>query len=245
MSASPPSSSGPSTSRSQEFWFDDGSIILQVEMTQFRVHRAIICANSVVFRDMHELSEPGDRETANGCPVVVLHGDIAVDWNNLLWYMYFPARASKRAEHLAFPLVVSLLRLGKKYQFSDIWALALHTVRVQVPVNELESWDFVLDDDIPFHSDDTHIPGYWLADHEIDLLNIAVEHDIKTILPIAYYLCTHRYSLVRVLVEKHRILSGTGSKVDGALSTVHPDALKTLLVGRQKLQSAYSITRSP
>jgi hypothetical protein len=78
--------------RSVDFWFDDGSIILQVETTQFRIHRGIICANSVIFRDMHELSAPGERETVTGCPVVVLHNDTVADWCNLLQYMYFPAR---------------------------------------------------------------------------------------------------------------------------------------------------------
>lgn len=86
------SPSSQSISRSADFWFDDGNLILQVETAQFRIHRGLICANSVVFRDMHALSQPEERGAIDGCPVVQLQGDTEADWTNLLEYIYFPAR---------------------------------------------------------------------------------------------------------------------------------------------------------
>jgi hypothetical protein len=111
-------------------------------------------------------------------------------------------RTSKQAEHIMFPLVVSLLRLGRKYQFSDIWALARRTVQIQVPIDNVDSWNYFLDDNFHTTSDDDDIPGLWLRGHEFDLLNLAIEHGIQSILPVAYYLCAHYYPLVRVLIRK-------------------------------------------
>lgn len=89
LMTSPPSQC---ISRSADFWFDDGNLVLQVETTQFRIHRGLICANSFVFRDMHTLSQPEDGNSVDGCPVVQLQGDTEVDWTNLLEYIYFPSR---------------------------------------------------------------------------------------------------------------------------------------------------------
>src|ERR1700691_1251235 len=53
-------------------WFDDGNIVLEAEQTQFRVYRGILSENSVVFKDMFDLSRPGDEREVEGCPVVHL-----------------------------------------------------------------------------------------------------------------------------------------------------------------------------
>jgi hypothetical protein len=45
-----------------DLWFDDGSIILQVETTQFRVHRTVLSTNSGIFRDMLSVPQPVGEE---------------------------------------------------------------------------------------------------------------------------------------------------------------------------------------
>ena len=90
--------------RSPDFWFDDGSVVLHVESTQFRVHRSVLSANSEVFRGMFSLPQPTtvDRDLVDGCPVVRL-ADKVVDWTHVLKALYCSGRYSSANQ-------VSLLR---------------------------------------------------------------------------------------------------------------------------------------
>lgn len=67
-----------------EPWFSDGTIVLQVSATQFRVYRGILSANSPVFRDMFAVPQPQeDGELVEGCSVVHLQ-DSVNDWKCVL-----------------------------------------------------------------------------------------------------------------------------------------------------------------
>ena len=67
-------------------WFDDGSIILEAEQTQFCVHRSVLAKHSEIFRGMFELATPDDGNNVN-CPVVQL-SDRAQDVEHLLNALY-------------------------------------------------------------------------------------------------------------------------------------------------------------
>ena len=59
--------------RHEEFWFDDGSIVLIARRkTGFRVYRALLAAQSTVFADTFASSSPSAEEMIEGCPVVHL-----------------------------------------------------------------------------------------------------------------------------------------------------------------------------
>lgn len=74
--------------RVDSLWFDDGSVILQAETTQFRVHRSVLSANSDIFRDMFSVPQPTEEvEVIDGCPVVHLP-DYADDWTFVLQGLY-------------------------------------------------------------------------------------------------------------------------------------------------------------
>jgi len=65
--------SSQQVTRSTDYWFDDGSIVLQAEWTQFRVHRSTLALYSSVFRDMFELPQPDNGEPmVDGCVLVHL-----------------------------------------------------------------------------------------------------------------------------------------------------------------------------
>jgi hypothetical protein len=53
-------------------WFDDGNIVLKVELSQFRVYRGFLSSHSVIFKDMFALARPCGEEDVEGCPVVLL-----------------------------------------------------------------------------------------------------------------------------------------------------------------------------
>ncbi|KAJ7935112.1 hypothetical protein B0H13DRAFT_1474520, partial [Mycena leptocephala] len=63
--------------------FDDGSVVLQAENTQFRVHWSILSIHSSVFHDMQGLPQPPDQDSIEGCPVVQL-SDLAADVEHIL-----------------------------------------------------------------------------------------------------------------------------------------------------------------
>ncbi|KAJ7755276.1 hypothetical protein B0H14DRAFT_2404874 [Mycena olivaceomarginata] len=58
--------------RAQDLWFQDCSLIIQAEDTIFRVSGVILAVQSTVFQDMLSLPTPGDADTMDGCPFVLL-----------------------------------------------------------------------------------------------------------------------------------------------------------------------------
>jgi hypothetical protein len=84
-----PNASTVTSTRHPDLWFDDGSIVLKVETTLFRVHRTTLCKHSTVFADMFSIPQPLDQVTMEGCPVVHLP-DSATDFACLLKALYDP-----------------------------------------------------------------------------------------------------------------------------------------------------------
>lgn len=60
--------------RDQEFWIDDGTIILIARGIGFRVYRGLLAAQSPIFRDTFSCASPSKSagESFDGCPVVHL-----------------------------------------------------------------------------------------------------------------------------------------------------------------------------
>lgn len=70
-------------------WYDDGSVVLQAECTQFRVHRTLLCQNSTIFTDMFSIPQPSQEESlVEGCPLVRL-SDSAEEVETVLRALYF------------------------------------------------------------------------------------------------------------------------------------------------------------
>ncbi|KAJ6476239.1 hypothetical protein C8R45DRAFT_374064 [Mycena sanguinolenta] len=90
-----------------QIWHDDGSVVLQAESTQFRVHWTVLCLHSTVFRDMRGIPQPEDDEpTIEGCPVIPLH-DSSVDIKHLLDVLYDPLLCSM--EKLSLAIIGALI----------------------------------------------------------------------------------------------------------------------------------------
>jgi hypothetical protein len=75
--------------RHEELWFNDGSIVLQVQTTLFRVHRSFLATHSKIFADLFTVPQPDSLETMDGCPVVCLH-DSPDDFIHFLKALYDP-----------------------------------------------------------------------------------------------------------------------------------------------------------
>lgn len=152
-----------------------------------------------------------------------------------------------------------MLRLGSKYEFAGIRSLALRTIHTQVPVHALDARDNFFKPNRRYTLTPSGevrlipvgcIPGEWLEKNIFDLLNLAIEQDLQTILPVVYYLCTQECSLVSVCISiekwglksrhslQNAILCGS-KRSDGTFSTINPIAIPTLLLGREALQAHY------
>ena len=66
-------------------WFDDGSIIIQAQDTQFCVHKSVVLKHFPTLNDF--VPSPGPP-SANGCSVIWHLSDSAEDWENLLTVFY-------------------------------------------------------------------------------------------------------------------------------------------------------------
>ncbi|KAJ7188672.1 hypothetical protein C8R46DRAFT_1055465 [Mycena filopes] len=198
-----------------EIWYSDGSVVLQADNTQFRVHFSILALNSAFFRDMQGLPQPPDQPTVEGCPVVELPDDVA-DVKYLLQALYTPTLLDAA---VPFPLVASLVRLGRKYDFKDLLASAVARLTYEYPTT--------LDEYIARQSNPPAaariLPYKGIT---MDVVNLAIENNISTILPSAYGRLLS-YSL-------EQLLDGI-SRSNGTSSSLSPSNLRTCVVGRQHI----------
>jgi hypothetical protein len=62
-----------------DIWMEDGSVVLQAENTQFKVHRGLLARVSTIFSDVFSIPQPPEgNEVVEGCPLVHLQ-DTAED----------------------------------------------------------------------------------------------------------------------------------------------------------------------
>ncbi|KAF7297741.1 BTB domain-containing protein [Mycena kentingensis (nom. inval.)] len=121
--------------RSPDYWLEDGSIVLQVEATQFRVAKTMLAMHSTVFKDMPSLP-PADEPLIEGCPVVVLPGDKAADWKHLLDLMYPKTGFFDAKEDVPhFDSVAAVLRLSKKYDIPSFRKRCVARLKTTFPAS--------------------------------------------------------------------------------------------------------------
>lgn len=75
--------------RQDDLWFDDGSVVLKVQTTLYRVHRSTLTSHSTVFKDMFGLPQPAGEHAIEGCPIIDMP-DKATDFSLLLKAIYDP-----------------------------------------------------------------------------------------------------------------------------------------------------------
>ncbi|KAF8989031.1 hypothetical protein BDQ17DRAFT_1393350 [Cyathus striatus] len=168
-------SSSPPSNRSH-LWFDDGSVILQAEATLFKVHRTVLSRHSSVFRDMFSVPQPYDEPTLDGCPLVHL-SDSASDIAELLEVLY--DKSYNVREAVPFPTLAAMLRLGRKYDFEHLRDEALIRLTSEFPTT-LNEWESLAEEF-------THIK--YQRGILFDVINLAREMSVNSVLPAAYYLC--------------------------------------------------------
>ncbi|KAJ7188739.1 hypothetical protein C8R46DRAFT_1157655 [Mycena filopes] len=181
----------------------DGSVVLQAQDTQFRVHFGVIAQQSSVFREMQGLPQPPDEPTVEGCPIVELQDD-ASDVKNLLVAVYDPTFLAQTA--IPLPQIASLIRLGRKYDFRKLLDSAVERITFENPTT-LAEFD-------ARRAKDGNSPARIMPYKGIllDMLTLARENRLMTALPCAYY---------RVLAKHTRVQLFDGvARGDGTVATL-------------------------
>ncbi|KAF8216779.1 hypothetical protein K438DRAFT_2007552 [Mycena galopus ATCC 62051] len=198
-------------------WKTDGSVVLQAANMQFRVHWSVLSENSSFFRDMQGLPQPPDQPTVEGCPIVELSDDDPEDVEHVLKVLYSPTFLEQKA--LPLPVIAALIRLGRKYDFKNLFDSALARLTSEYPTT-LQEYD-ALPDGIGFTSVEEY-PGL-----DLDIISLATEHSISSILPYAYYYVLRTFSLIQ-------LFDGI-SRGDGTVACPSGLDLRRCVIARERL----------
>ncbi|KAF7297755.1 BTB domain-containing protein [Mycena kentingensis (nom. inval.)] len=174
----------PEIIRSPNYWFDDGSIVLQAESTQFRLPKSLLAKHSVVFRDMLSLPPPPqDEPLIEGCPVVFLPGDKADDWNHLL-AVFYPEDCFSDESCPTLASLAAVLRLSKKYDIAAFRSTCLECLKAEFP-SALQGYELVRSKWINIHVPNDSASS--TLDAVVCAVLLAQEIGIYSILPILFY----------------------------------------------------------
>ncbi|KAI0691716.1 hypothetical protein C8Q76DRAFT_685857 [Earliella scabrosa] len=199
-----------------EFWLDDGNVILVAGDTAFRVYRGLLESQSTVFQDMFASSSAIPDESYRDCPIVHLTDGIE-DLRDFLRVL-LPRRNRNfyRSSPYSFDEVYAVIRLAHKYNVEDVQAQALDALRTWW-TDDFETW--CSESDYPV---DTEMM------HAIGIVNIARLTDTPSFLPLAFYHC--------------RALGGAlfdgWTRRDGTVEHVSKEDIRRCLEGRDRLAKA-------
>ncbi|KAJ7496920.1 hypothetical protein FB451DRAFT_1018622 [Mycena latifolia] len=195
-----------------DIWYQDGSVVFQAENTQFRVHWSVLAQHSTFFSGLQGLHQPPGEPTVDGCPIVELP-DAAADVTHLLKVLYNPTFLLQEA--IPFPVVAALVRLGRKYDFQDLFDKAVERLTFENPTT-LEEYDLRPE---PYRS--ARIVHY--SGITFDMITLARENNIMTVLPCAYYRAVDRHT---------QIMDGIPNGATGSLALVDQ---RRCILGRETL----------
>ncbi|KDQ49704.1 hypothetical protein JAAARDRAFT_143080 [Jaapia argillacea MUCL 33604] len=162
--------------RSDDLWYEDGSVVLQAGMRLFRVHTSILSRHSEVLKTTFSLPQAPEPATEiyEGCPLVEVI-DAAIDWEHYLkaiydWSYFRPGHEAK------FEVVAAVARLSTKYETPYLRRRTIDHLLSVYPSSPM-AWDS--------RSDSRLIPPF--EGELAAYLMLAFECDIKVILPALYY----------------------------------------------------------
>ncbi|KAJ6497663.1 hypothetical protein C8R45DRAFT_865579 [Mycena sanguinolenta] len=204
-------------------WFKDGSIVLQAENIQFRVHWSILALHSPFFADLENLPQPPDQPAIDGCPVVPFH-DSAVDLQYLLDAIYDPYvyLVFDRQTTLPLAAVGAMIRLGRKYDFKSFLDSAMKRFTSQAPTTLAEYEVLFATGSYPTRitSESRRFPSQFLK--------LAQENNILSALPVAYLHAAQLDIVSLVRSFQHHASIVADFQTDS-------DTLKRCLIGREIL----------
>ena len=184
----------------ETFYLEDGNVEVVCGNTLFRVHTSILSFRSPTLRQVFSQSSLPTAESPNGCPRI-LSSDAAKDFATLLEMIYLPGfvalpasidrstdhpptcRSPEREKAPDFATFSSLLRVTTKYGMPDVRSQLLQVVRDAYP----ETFEG-LGSSKPLGESIFSGP----TPHPNEVLNLFVQQNLTSALPMAYYMATRR-----------------------------------------------------
>ncbi|KAG5635411.1 hypothetical protein H0H81_011374 [Sphagnurus paluster] len=182
LSAMAPSQNEP-LMESPEFWFSDGSIVIIVENTAFRLHKSILGKHSDVFADLFSVPQPqSDLELIDGVPVVHLQDNLQ-DFTDVLRALYEPFHFDKLTPEADLATLIQflsgILRISTKYNIITLREKCIMVLRTKFP-SSLSACDRLLSS------------GYkYVASTIVRAIPLARATNVPEILPWAFYISTN------------------------------------------------------
>ncbi|KAF8885885.1 hypothetical protein CPB84DRAFT_1788044 [Gymnopilus junonius] len=169
--------------RHPEFYFPDGSIVMIVERTAFRVHQSILARHSEVFAALWDVPQPRNTDLYDGCPKVELQGDSLNDFMDVMRVLYdvFYFDKIKPETNLSalIKFISGILRISTKYSMNQLRNKCISVIQDKFP-STLKGCDDVLSRGIQY------VPS-----EIVRIIPLARETIVPKVLPWAFYLCTH------------------------------------------------------
>ncbi|KAG6849140.1 hypothetical protein H0H93_011003 [Arthromyces matolae] len=163
-----------------EFWYNDGSIILVVDNTGFRVHKSILSQHSDVFADLFTIPQPVEKgESMEGCAVVRLQDNLEdfVEVMKAIYHpLYFDNLDSDAGLRTLLEFISGILSISTKYNLGFIRDKCISILRDKFPTT-LAGCDALVSS------------GYqYSATTVVRAIPLARENNVPEILPWAFYI---------------------------------------------------------
>ncbi|KAJ7267680.1 hypothetical protein B0H12DRAFT_1010194 [Mycena haematopus] len=183
------------STRYEDFWFHDGSIVILVGPLMFRVHQTVLSTHSEVFAGLFALPQPPSgtkgQEMIEGCHVVELH-DKADDFVDMLKGIYNPSHFDTLPEELGDVLtwISGMLRLSTKYMINTLRQRCIAILKARFPTT-FATYNAMISSSHRKH---------YKSDEVMRAVLLAQECNLRDILPYAYY-CVARMGLTRLVAD--------------------------------------------
>ncbi|KAF8193314.1 hypothetical protein BJ912DRAFT_960647, partial [Pholiota molesta] len=168
--------------RHPEFYFADGSVVIIVERTAFRVHQSVLARHSDVFSDMWDVPQPMKTELYDGCPTVIL-SDSVNDFVDVMRVIYDAFHFDKLKPDTSLAMLITfvsgILRISTKYSMQQLRNKCISIIQEKFP-STLRGCDEVLTRGIQY------VPS-----EIVRIIPLARETTVPKVLPWAFYLCAH------------------------------------------------------
>ncbi|EIW56955.1 uncharacterized protein TRAVEDRAFT_128205 [Trametes versicolor FP-101664 SS1] len=180
--------------KDQDFWYEDGNLVLAAGNRLFRLYRGLLASRSPVFHAMVCSSSPKDEESFDGCPVVHL-SDTSYEIQHFLRALIpLPSIIPTAA-------IFAIARLAHKYQADKLQCRALSCIQ-EYYTTRFDAWESKgLQGNVPFEKSSVPVYG-------IGAVNVARLTDTPSIRPLAFYDCCRLGGKVLEGVETRRRLGG-------------------------------------
>ncbi|PIL26261.1 hypothetical protein GSI_12017 [Ganoderma sinense ZZ0214-1] len=170
--------------KDEEFWFEDGTVIIVARDTEFRVYEGLLAGLSPVFRGLFAESHEQRIVPMRGgqtlsCPIVGV-SDAPGDLRHLLRACFSRRLGSLYEEREpSYHEISAAIRLGDKYKLVELYSQSLDYLKRYFP-STLDSWTAL----------ESYVPPGWRDVEAIGVVNLARTLSGElSILPAALVAC--------------------------------------------------------